>query len=91
MKIISSKAFDRDARRHLKRKPDDALDIRETIERLSVDPFDSRLKTYKLHGEYKNSWSCSAGYDLRIIFEFTVSDGEQSILLQTLGSHDDVY
>lgn len=86
MRLISSKAFDRDARRHLKRNPDDANDIRETLKRLSADPFDSRLRTHKLKGEFKDSWSCIAGYDLRIIFEFVVADGEKAI-----GSHDDVY
>ena len=91
MNIISSNAFDRDARRHVKRNPEDASDIRETIGRLSRDPFDSKLKTHKLKGKHKDCWSCSAGYDLRIIFEFIVSDGEQCILLHTVGTHDDVY
>jgi mRNA interferase YafQ len=77
--------------RILKRNPEDASDIRETIGRLSRDPFDSKLKTHKLKGKHKDCWSCSAGYDLRIIFEFIVSDGEQCILLHTVGTHDDVY
>src|SRR5437764_4869628 len=34
--------------------------------------------------------ACSAGYDLRIVFEFVQHDGTEAILLQTVGTHDEV-
>ena len=35
--------------------------------------------------------SCSGGYDLRIIFKFVEHEGVQAILLETIGTHDEVY
>ena len=39
------------------------------------------------------SWACSAGYDLRILFDFCRNKfgGEDDILLIDIGSHDEVY
>jgi len=48
------------------------------------------LKTHKLKGELAGSWACSAGYDLRIVFEFVQHEGNEAILLQTIGTHDEV-
>jgi len=55
------------------------------------DAFHAALKTHKLKGELEGSWACSAGYDLRLIFEFVQHEGAEAIHLQTMGSHDEVY
>ena len=34
---------------------------------------------------------CSVGYDLRIVFEFVKYKGADAILLQAVGTHDEVY
>jgi mRNA-degrading endonuclease YafQ of YafQ-DinJ toxin-antitoxin module len=60
-------------------------------ELLAEDAFDPRLKTHKLRGELEGSWACSAGYDLRILFEFVQHEGAEAISLQTVGTHDEVY
>ncbi|MGF1603294.1 MAG: type II toxin-antitoxin system YafQ family toxin [Thermosynechococcaceae cyanobacterium] len=60
-------------------------------ELLSEDAFHPKFKTHKLKGELDGSWACSAGYDLRIIFKFVQQDGYEAVLLQTVGSHDQVY
>ena len=49
------------------------------------------LKTHKRKGELAGSWACSAGYDLRILFEFVQHEGAEAILLHTIGTHDEVY
>jgi len=49
-----------------------------------VNPFDSRLKTHKLHGQLKNQWSFSIDGKYRIIFEFEESD----IIFLDVGDHD---
>lgn len=38
-------------------------------------------------------WACSAGYDLRILFEFVPSPqgGEDDLFLIEIGTHDEVY
>ncbi|MCZ8047772.1 MAG: hypothetical protein O9290_14285 [Microcystis sp. LE19-41.2A] len=47
--------------------------MRETLDLLSVDPFQPRLRTHQLKGELKDSYACSVGYDLRIVFKFVGS------------------
>jgi mRNA-degrading endonuclease YafQ of YafQ-DinJ toxin-antitoxin module len=42
-------------------------------------------------GELQDSWACSAGYDLRIIFQFVEHEKTQAILLESIGTHDEVY
>lgn len=58
---------------------------------LGTEPFQARLKTHKLKGELKDSYACSAGYDLRIIFKFVEYEQKQAILLESIGTHDEVY
>ena len=41
--------------------------------------------------KFLESWSCSVGYDLRIIFKFVEYEESQAILLETIGTHDGVY
>ncbi len=33
------------------------------------DAFDARLASHKLKGDLVGFWACSAGYDLRIVFQ----------------------
>ncbi len=78
-------------RRLLKRQPQAADGLRAALELLAEDAFHPQLKTHKLKGELAGSWSCSAGDDLRIVFEFVQQEGAEAILLQTVGTHDEVY
>ncbi|MDO8743302.1 MAG: type II toxin-antitoxin system RelE/ParE family toxin [Candidatus Azambacteria bacterium] len=47
------------------------------------NPFDSRLKTHKLHGKVKNLWSFSIDAKYRVVFEFDNSD----VILLNIGNH----
>jgi addiction module RelE/StbE family toxin len=89
--LLPSAAFLRAARRIAKKNPEAARSIQTALEALAEDAFDSALKTHKLKGELAGSWSCSAGYDLRIVFEFVQHEGAVAIQLQTVGTHDEVY
>ena len=89
--LLRSTAFVRAAKRVLKKQPDAADRFRQTLELLADDAFQAELKTHKLKGELAGSWSCSAGYDLRIVFEFVKHEDAEAILLLTIGSHDEVY
>ena len=94
--LIQSTAFLRMLRKHLKKHPEDADSIEFTLELLAEDAFNPRLKTHKLKGDLNGVWACSAGYDLRILFEFIQVKGndaeqDESILLLTMGTHDEVY
>jgi mRNA-degrading endonuclease YafQ of YafQ-DinJ toxin-antitoxin module len=65
--------------------------IEAALEKLADDAFDPRLKTHKLKGDLAGRWSASAAYDLRIIFRFVRHEQSESILLLSVGTHDDVY
>ncbi len=85
MKIRTTSYFDRKYRKlsvAIKKK---AI-AREKI--FITNPFDSRLKTHKLHGEKKEEWSYSVDYRYRISFIF-IEDSE--ILYTSIGTHDEVY
>jgi mRNA-degrading endonuclease YafQ of YafQ-DinJ toxin-antitoxin module len=63
----------------------------QTLRLLATDPYASPLKTHKLKGKYRDSWACSGGYDLRVVFSFTRYAGNAAILLEMVGTHDEVY
>ena len=75
----------------IKINPAASAPLRDTIKRLQANPFDPGLRTHKLSGEMDGAWSCGAGYDLRIIFEFTRYEGKEAVLLMAVGTHDEVY
>ena len=75
----------------VKKQPQLAQNIQTTLETLCNDPFQARLRTHKLKGELKDSYACSAGYDLKIIFKFVEYERKQAILLESIGTHDEVY
>lgn len=89
--LLQSAAFVRAARRLIKKNPQAAPSLQATLEALAEDALHPSLKTHKLKGELAGSWACSAGYDLRIVFEFVQHEGSEAILLQTVGTHDEVY
>jgi addiction module RelE/StbE family toxin len=89
--LLKSKAFIRSAKKYIKKSPNMIEDIKETLELLSEDAFHPSLKTHKLKGILEGSWACSVGYDLRIVFEFVLHQDAEAILLEDIGTHDDVY
>jgi len=68
-----------------------AEDIRAALELLAEDAFHPQLRTHKLKGKLRGSWACSAGYDLRIVFKYVQHEETEAILLETVGTHDEVY
>lgn len=89
--LLRSPAFGRDLKNWLKARPDTAADLEATLEQLSADAAHSSLRTHKLKGRLAGCWACSAGYDLRIVFEYVEHEGVEAILLLALGTHDQVY
>ena len=89
--LLQSPAFGRDLKKWLNSHPDSAASIAQTLEQLSADAAHPTLRTHKLRGPLAGCWACSAGYDLRIVFEFVEHDGTEAIVLQSLGTHDQVY
>ncbi len=89
--LLPTKTFLRLARQTARKNPVVAEDIRTALELLTEDAFDPRLKTHKLKGKLAGSWACSAGYDLRLVFQFVRHKNAEAILLEAVGSHDEVY
>jgi addiction module RelE/StbE family toxin len=89
--LLPSNAFVRSARRFARKHPQLAPELQFTLELLAEDAFHSQLKTHKLKGKLAGSWACSAGYDLRVIFQFVKHKGNDAILLEGVGTHDEVY
>ncbi len=89
--LLRSSAFVREARKIVKKQANVAQNIQKALTLLTNDPFHPQLKTHKLKGDLKDSFACSAGYDLRIIFTFVEFEKKQAILLESIGTHDEVY
>jgi len=91
--LIWSKTFVRALRRNIKKHPTVCKHIEETLKVLEKNPFAPRLETHKLKGKLSGSWACSAGYDLRIVFDFVESEKqkEDDIFLLEIGTHEEVY
>ena len=89
--LLRSAPFIRAAKRLVKKQLQIVKDLQITLELLTDDAFHPQLRTHKLKGVMIGSWACSVTYDLRIVFEFVEYKGKEAILLQTIGSHDEVY
>ncbi len=89
--LLQSPAFVRAARSLAKRNPNLAPGLQTALAVLAEYAFAPALKTHKLKGDLAGLWACSAGYDLRIVFEFIQHEGAEGILLQSVGTHDEVY
>ncbi|MDZ4656314.1 MAG: type II toxin-antitoxin system mRNA interferase toxin, RelE/StbE family [Bythopirellula sp.] len=89
--LLPSSAFTRAARRLAKKSSQDAQSLQDVLVALAEDAFQPSLKTHKLKGDLAQRWACRAGYDLRIVFRFVELNGREAILLQSVGTHDEVY
>jgi len=89
--LLRTTAFVHAARKSVRKHPEAADDLRTALTLLSEDAFQARLRTHKLKGKMEGYWACSAGYDLRIVFRFARHKGSEAVLLETVGTHEEVY
>jgi addiction module RelE/StbE family toxin len=72
--------------REYKKLPDEVKNVAETKEKIfRKDPFDSRLKTHKLAGEFEGFLSFSINFSYRIIFDFA---DKNTARFYRVGTHD---
>lgn len=92
-RVVRTRAFTRAARKYAKKDEAAAEAIVSAVGRLQADPFDPRLAPHKLKGELDGLWAVSAGYDLRLVYELAREPGQEgkTVLLHSVGSHDDLY
>ena len=89
--LVETPTFVRALKRLRKTHPELGPRLREVLGWMEADAHDPRLRTHKLKGEWSERWSCSVAYDLRIIFRFIEHEGAGAILLQNIGTHNEVY
>ena len=89
--LLPSTAFIRSGRRFARKHPQAASELQLALSLLAENAFHPQLKTHKLKGKLIGSWACSAGYDLRVVFQFVKHKGVEVILLEGVGTHDEVY
>jgi addiction module RelE/StbE family toxin len=89
--LLRSKAFVRSAKQFVKGDRKRAEKITETLRLLAKDPWQPSLRTHKLKGKLDGCWACTAGYDLRILFDFVEKADQPTILLLAVGTHKEVY
>jgi mRNA-degrading endonuclease YafQ of YafQ-DinJ toxin-antitoxin module len=88
IEIIWGPRFKRTYKRKLKQYPAIKPQLSAALKLFVQDPFHPILKTHKLGGPLKGNYAFSLGYDLRVVFKFLT---KEEVLLETIGTHDEVY
>jgi addiction module RelE/StbE family toxin len=91
VKLLFSPNFTRASKRLLKKNSKLSQVLQETLKTLEIDMFHPTLKTHRLKGRLEGRWACSVAYDLRILFKVVQLEDTETILLLTIGTHDEVY
>ena len=60
----------------------------EKLEKLKENPR-TCLDAHKLKGKLAGLWSCSLGYDLRMVYK--INDETKEIIVFSVGTHKEVY
>lgn len=89
--LLRSSKFRQTFKRFAKKNPRLSDGILEVLRQLAEDAFHPSLKTHKLSGKLEGYWACSAGYNLRIVFEIIRQENAEHIVLHSMGTHDTVY
>ncbi|MEH1998639.1 MAG: type II toxin-antitoxin system YafQ family toxin [Nostoc sp.] len=92
-KLVITSKFKRSFRKFARRNADLQSRIEETIAAMENDIFAANLGTHKLEGKLSGLFSCSCGFDCRIVFSLKTDDDseEEVVLLLDIGTHDNVY
>lgn len=83
-----SSSFERALKKWIAKHPADRDVIKEKLEQFTANPFDPELKNHKLSGQLKGLRAISVAYNCRIVFSLVE---ENTALLVSIGTHDEVY
>ncbi len=86
--IIWGPRFKRAYKRKLKQNPEIKKQLFAALKLFVKAPYHPSLKTHKLEGPLRGNYAFSLGYDLRVIFKFL---NKEEVLLETIGTHEEVY
>ena len=92
-RLVWSPGFKRYLKRSIRRRPDLQDKIEHALKLLADDALHPALHTHKLKGDLAGSWACTVDFEYRIVFEFVrdPETDEEIILLEAVGTHDEVY
>ena len=91
--LVWSPGFKRSFKYSIRRRPDLQERIEHALKLLATDALHTSLHTHKLKGDLAGSWACTVDFEYRIVFEFVrdTKTQEEMILLEAVGTHDEVY
>ncbi|MDD2864794.1 MAG: type II toxin-antitoxin system mRNA interferase toxin, RelE/StbE family [Methylococcales bacterium] len=89
MQLVRNESYQRKERKFFKKHVDLLDKYEQVLTKLKENPFDSSLKTHKLHGDLSEFHACSLTHNYRIVCLFLIQNG--MIFLVDIGGHDDVY
>jgi mRNA-degrading endonuclease YafQ of YafQ-DinJ toxin-antitoxin module len=87
--LITTQHFERRARKFLRKHPDLRQALRDTLDDLSRDPLQAKLKLHPLSGNLAGVQAVSLTYSYRLTLLLRVT--EQEVVLLDIGTHDEVY
>lgn len=87
--LVTTQHFERRARKFLRKHPDLRPLLRGTLNELSRDPFNPRLKLHALSGKLAGIQAVSLTHGHRLTLTLKVT--EREIVLLDIGTHDEVY
>jgi addiction module RelE/StbE family toxin len=88
MTIRFSSSFKRAYKKFIESNPTLGARFDKKMLLFAADPKHPSLQTHKLSGKMKDLWSFSIDKSIRVVFHFE-EDG--SVLLESIGTHDEVY
>jgi len=89
--LLSPSSFVRSSQEFIKKHPETLEDLLSTLKILSEDAISPKLYTHKLKGKLKDSWACTFSYNFRIVFNIVRCEDSESILLESIGTYEEVY
>lgn len=87
--LVTTQHFERRARKFLRKHPDLRQALRDTLDDVSRDPFQPKLKLHLLSGNLGGVQAVSLTYSYRLTLQVRLT--EQEVVLLDIGSHDEVY
>ena len=83
------KNFEKRLKKFLRKHPELKEVLKERLEILQKNPYNSKLKTHKLSGTLKDFYAFWLTFEYRIVIK--IYDKEKLIEFYALGTHDEVY
>ena len=91
--LVLTPRFQRSFNKLVRNNPSLQSLIEHALQRMAANLDDTRLRTHHLSGQLAGLYSCSAGYDCRIVFskDKHPKTNAEILLLINIGSHEEVY